>query len=390
MNSFTYWTPTKVVFGADTANLAGSEVKSFGGTNALVIYGGGRAVKSGLLETVTQSLSAQGISYHCVGGVQPNPLIELVQQIVDEHKDNGIDFVLGVGGGSVLDTAKATAHGLASPENPVWDFFCGKAVEKSLPVGVVLTIAAAGSEMSNSSVLTNQALGTKRGLKTQFNRPAFAIMDPVLTYSLPARETACGITDILMHTIERYFGAGSDNAITDELAAALMRVVIRYGIEVLENPSDYKARSEIMWAGSLSHNGLTGLGQTEDFATHQLGHALSAKYDTPHGESLSAVWPSWANHVLPENVSRFAQYARSVWGIADNDNEKAAEAGIEATKDFFHSLGMPTTLTQAVGAGVKNDLEELTRLCTYDFSRTIGFLKVLDDDDIRAIYNAAL
>jgi len=387
LNSFTYWSTTKVVFGADTAGLTGKEVKAFGGKNVLIFYGSGSAVKSGVLDTVTKSLEAEGILYSCVGGVQINPLVEFAQKAVDEYRDKGIDFVLGVGGGSVIDTAKVVAHGLASPDVPLWDFITMKSeIKFSLPIGVVLTIAAAGSETSTSSVLTNKALGVKRGVNTQFNRPMFAIMDPTLTYTLPPVHTACGVVDILMHTLDRYFAPDTDNAMTDELAEALMRVVVKYGKVAMKKPNDYKARAELMWAGSLSHNGLMGLGQTLDFAVHQLGHALSAKYDIPHGESLSIAWPAWAKYVYRDDTSRFAKFARTVWGVTAKDDETASLAGITATVEFFRSLEMPVTLPEAVGMKCKNDVDALAELCSYNKSRTIGSFKVLDYDAIKAIY----
>jgi len=390
MNGFSYWSPTKVVFGADTAGFTGSEVKAFGGTRALVFYGGGSAVKSGLLDKVTQSLSAEGISYFCVGGVQPNPLLDFAQNAVDEYRDKDIDFVLGVGGGSVIDTAKAVALGLASPDVPLWDLFCLKTeVTASVPVGAIPTIAAAGSETSNSAVLTNQAVGIKRGLTTQFNRPRFTIMDPKLTYSLPPYQTACGITDILMHTLERYFAHDADNALTDELSEALMRIVIEYGKAAMKDPRDYKARSELMWAGSLSHNGLTGLGQAMDFSVHQLGQALSAKYDTAHGASLAATWPAWARFVYRDDIPRFAKYARKVWGVTEDEDEAAAVAGIAATEKYFTSIGMPITITEAEGERVKDDIDKLAEICSFYRTRTIGSFRVLDIEAIKAIYKSS-
>jgi len=391
MNSFTYWSPTKVVFGASAVKLTGGEVKAFGGARVLVIYGGGSVVRSGVLDTVTQSLSDEGLLWFSVGGISPNPKIADVQRIVDEYKSKDIDFVLGVGGGSVIDTAKASAHGLASAEIPVVDFYTGKeTVKKSLPVGAVLTIAAAGSETSDSAVLTNQENGIKRGLTTSFNRPRFAVMDPVVTYTLPRRQTVNGITDILMHTLERYFAPEPDNTLTDRIAEALMKVVIQSGIDVLENPDDYKARSELMWAGSLSHNGLTGLGQKQDFSAHQLGHALSSRYNIPHGESLSAVWPAWAIYVYRENIPRFAQYARNVWDIEYYDDNAAALAGIKASEDYFRFLSMPVSITEAVGYNAREDIKILTELCSFFGARTIGSFKVLDKDAICAIYTAAM
>ena len=388
MNSFVFWSPTKVVFGADTAGQTGAEVKSFGGTNVLIFYGMGGAVKSGVLDTVTKSLEAEGIKYTCVGGVQINPLVEFAQKAVDDFKDKNIDFVLGVGGGSVIDTAKAVAHGLKNPSVPIWDFISLKVeLKASLPIGTVLTIAAAGSETSMSAVLTNQALGIKRGLSSQFNRPKFAIMDPVLTYTLPLRHTACGVTDILMHTLDRYFAPDTENSVTDELSEALMRVIIKYGLIVMNKPDDYKARSELMWAGSLSHNTLTGLGQTMDFAVHQLGHAISGLYDTPHGESLSIAWPAWARYVYRSDVVRFARYAKNVWNVTNTNAEAAAIEGISATENFFIKLKMPNTLTEAVGERCKDDIEALADFCTYHKTRKIGTFRVLDFDDIKEIFN---
>ena len=389
MNSFTFWSPTKVIFGADIANQTGKEVKEFGGTNALVFYGTGSAVKSGVLDTVTKSLEAEGIKYTCIGGVQINPLIEFAQKAVDENKDKGIDFVLGVGGGSVIDTAKIVAHGLASPGVPLWDILTMKTeLKASLPIGTVLTIAAAGSETSTSSVLTNQTTGVKRGMNTHFNRPRFAIMDPTLTYTLPPRHTACGVVDILMHTLDRYFAPDAENAVTDELAEALMRVIVKYGKTAMEKPLDYRARAELMWAGSLSHNGLMGLGQTMDFAVHQLGHALSGKYDIPHGESLSIAWPAWARYVYRTDIARFAKYARTVWNVKNADDEAAALEGIKATEDYFRLISVPVTLTESVGGKCKDDVETLADLCSYQKTRTIGSFKVLDYEAIKEIYAA--
>lgn len=391
MNSFSFYSPTKVVFGADTAAQTGSEVKASGGANILVLYGGGSVVESGLLDKVRKSLTNEGIKFTCIGGVQPNPLLEFALEIIDEYKDKSIDFVLAVGGGSTIDTAKTVATGLAGNELPMWDYFCRKALPtKALPVGVVLTIAAAGSETSDSAVVTYQKEGMKRGFNSPLNRPKFAIMDPVLTCSLPPYQVASGIVDILMHTLDRYFAPDTDNAVTDEISEGLMRVIIKYGRVAMENPHNYKARSEIMWAGSLSHNGLTGLGQTMDFAVHQLGMPLSARYDTAHGASLSATWAAWARYVYGDNVARFAKYARTVWSITEAEDEAAAVEGIAATEQFFRDIGMPVTLKEAAGDRVEDDVEILTELCTYYRTRTIGAFKVLDYDDIKAIYQLAL
>jgi len=391
LNSFSFWSPTKIVFGEGTVIQTGNEVRAFGGTRVLVLYGSGSVVKSGLLEEVTQSLKGEGLEYFCVGGVQPNPLLEFALKIIEDYKDKNIDFVLAVGGGSTIDTAKAVATGLLLDELPLWDYFLRKALpKKAVPVGVVLTIAAAGSEMSDSCVVTNKKQSIKRGFNSQTNRPRFAIMDPVLTYSLPPYQVACGVVDMLMHALDRYFAPDTDNAITDEISEGLMRAIIKYGKIAMENPTDYKARSEIMWAGSLTHNGITGLGQTLDFAVHQLGHPLSSKYDAAHGASLAATWPSWARYVYRTDVARFAKFTRDVWGINESDDEAAAVAGINATEEYFRSIGMPVTLTEAVGEGVQGDLDELAKLCSFDRTRTIGSFRALDHDDIRAIYQSAV
>lgn len=391
MNSFSFWNPTKVIFGEGTVVQVGSEVKAFGGKKVLVLYGGGSVVKSGLLDKVTQSLKDEGLEYFCVGGIQPNPLLGFALKVIEDYKDKGIDFILAVGGGSTIDTAKAVATGFLSENIPLWDYFLRKETsKKAVPVGVVLTIAAAGSETSDSCVITNSELGSKRGFNSQNNRPQFAIMDPVLTYSLPLYQIACGVVDMLMHALDRYFAPDTDNAITDEISEGLMRVVLKYGRIAMESPTDYKARSEIMWAGALTHNGIAGLGQTLDFAVHQLGHPLSAKYDIAHGVSLAVTWASWARYVYRDDVARFAKFARQVVGIKEADDEIAAVMGIDATEEFFRSIGIPVTLTEAIGEKVRDDIDELAELCSFGRTRTIGAFRALDHDDIRAIYQAAL
>ena len=289
MRGFSYHVPTKLVFGADSlAQLP--ELICEHGTRALVVSGGSSAKKSGLLDRVFALLDGAGVVYDTVSGVQPNPRAELAREGVKKAIAMNAEVILAVGGGSVIDTAKAIAHGAANPDTDIWEFWSGRQkVTKSLPVGVVLTIPAAGSETSDSAVLTDVALGEKRGLSTQFNRPAFALLDPVLAVTLPKRHIACGVVDIMMHTMDRYFNPICDNEITDSIAEALLRVVIANGTKIYADASDLHAMSEIMWCGSLSHNGLTGLGGNKDFAPHQLGHGLSEKYDSIHGESLSCV-----------------------------------------------------------------------------------------------------
>lgn len=392
MHSFQYYISTEVVFGADALSQLPALIKKHGGSRVLIVYGGGSAVRSGLLGRVQALLTDAAIAYDTLGGVQPNPRLALAREGVKKALALGADLILAVGGGSVIDTAKAVAHGAANPETDIWQFWKRQQiVTKTTPVGVVLTIPAAGSEMSDSAVLTNAEAGEKRGLSTDFNRPAFAVMDPSLAATLPKRQLACGVTDIMMHTLDRYFNPVTDNAITDELAEALLRVVVRYGAAVCENPGDLKAMSEIMWCGSLSHNGLTGLGGKKDFAPHQLGHALSEKFDVYHGESLSSVWPAWARYVCPADPARFARYARNVWGVREADDDLAAEQGIAATEGYFRQLGMPVRLSALSGVGVQDEagLADLALRCSYQKSRTVGTFRVLGYDDMLRIYRAA-
>lgn len=347
-------------------------------------------MQSGLLRRVTDSLDREGLAWEAVGGVHPNPLAEFAQKIVDEHRDQGFDFLLAVGGGSVIDTAKAVSYGLSDPATPIWDYFSKKAIpSRNLPVGVVLTIAAAGSETSDSAVLTLESEHLKRGLSTPLNRPKFAIMDPTVTVSLPPHQTACGVTDIMMHTLDRYFAQGTGNDMTDGIARAVLRTAIRAGAAVMADPNDVKARGELMWAGSISHNGLTGLGQVRDFSVHQLGHELSGMFDIPHGESLSAMWPAWARYVMESDVPRFAHYAREIWDVADEDERKAAVQGIDATEAFFRSLGMPVTLGQTVGVQPEETLKALAHKCSFGGARTIGSLRPLGEEEILRVYQKA-
>ncbi|MDP4090190.1 MAG: iron-containing alcohol dehydrogenase, partial [Bacillota bacterium] len=297
MQSFIFHSPTEVAFGKDAELKAAEEIKKFGGSRVLIVYGGGSVVKSGLLARVKETLSKNDIAFIEFGGAQPNPLLSHTTAGVKKAIEFGADFILAVGGGSVIDTAKGIAHGTANPDTDIWKFWTRElAVQKSLPVGAILTISAAGSETSDSAVLTNDETGSKRGLGTIFNRPKFAIMNPELTYTLPEYQIACGIVDIMMHTLDRYFTLTEGNEITDEIAEAVLRVTIKNGKTALKNPKDYQSMSELMWCGSISHNGITGLGAVTDFAPHQLGHELSAKFDVAHGASLSAVWGSWAEY----------------------------------------------------------------------------------------------
>jgi len=391
MKSFTFYAPTKVIFGKGAEMNVAKETREFGGTKVMVVYGGGSVVKSGLLDKITRQLEDEGIPYITLGGVRPNPVLSFAREGIKQALDNGVDFILAVGGGSVIDTAKAIAHGAANPGIDVWSFWTGEAVlEKSLPVGVVLTLSAAGSETSNSAVITNDEIMSKRGFATDFNRPKFAIMNPELTYTMPKYQIMCGIVDIMMHTMERFFTKELDNELSDEIAAALLRVMIKNGPVALENPRDYHAMSEIMWCGSVSHNDLTGLGGAPDFGTHELGMELSAMFDVAHGASLSTMWDSWARYCFSQNPERFAQFGRMVWGITGDNAEEVGMAAIERMVAFYKSIGAPTCFSE-LGIGVQPEsvLSELSDRCVYFGKRKIGIFKVLDRDDIYQIYKMA-
>ena len=392
MQSFQYYIKTDLVFGEESVCRTAELVKKHGGSRVLVVYGGGSAKRSGLLDRVFALLDEALIPYDSIGGVQPNPRVELAREGVKRAVEFRADLILAVGGGSVIDTAKAIAHGAANPETDIWEFWKRREVlTRSTPVGVILTIPAAGSETSDSAVLTNEQEQEKRGLNTDLNRPAFAILDPKLAMTLPTRQLSCGVTDILMHTLDRYFTPADDNELTDALAEALLRVVIRNGPKVVENENDLHAMSEIMWCGSVSHNGLTGLGAPREFTTHQLGHALSEKFDAIHGETLSAMWGSWARYVWETKPARFARFARNVWDVDDVDADEAAMLGIEATENFFRSLHMPVSLGELKDVGVQSEegLQELALRCSYQKTRTIGSFRVLGYDDMLEIYRLA-
>lgn len=351
MLNFEFCSPTKFVFGKDGQHNVGSLVREFGGSRALIVYGGGSVVRSGLLAQVTASLDAAGVAHLELGGVKPNPRSDLVYEGVRLCKENGVDFVLPVGGGSTIDTAKAIADG-ALYDGDFWDFYCGKAqVTRALPHGCVLTIPAAGSEGSNSAVITQLDGNLKRGLNTEFHRPRFAVMNPELTFTLPRYQLACGITDMMAHIMERYFTNTPDVALTDRLAEALLCSIIEAAPIAIANDHDYESHATLMWAGMLAHNNSVGVDREQDWASHQIGHEISAKYDTAHGASLAVVFPAWMQYVYKHDVARFVRFATRVWGIdpTRKTDEETALAGIAAMKAFFASIGMPQTLEQAGG-----------------------------------------
>lgn len=392
MKSFIYYTPTEVVFGKGSESKVGNLVKQFGGKKVLLHYGGKSAERSGLLDRVCGALDAEGVKYVKLGGVVPNPRLSKVYEGIELCKKEGVDLILAVGGGSVIDSAKAIGLGLMY-DGDVWDFFAGKAkAESGFPVGVVLTIPAAGSEMSCSCVITKEDGAEKRSYDDDIIRPKFAVMDPELTYSLPAYQTACGVVDIMMHTMERYFSHEDDMTLTDEVAEAILRTVKDCAYNVLKNPGDYRCRAQIMWAGSLSHNGLTGCGTIGDFASHRLEHELSALYDVAHGAGLAAVWATWARYVFKENVSRFVRFAVNVMGVTNDftDPEATALAGIEAMERFYRDLSMPTSISELIGReATDSEIRFMAEKCSHGGTRTVGHFKELDMADMEAIYRLA-
>lgn len=389
MLNFEYNTPTKVVFGKGAEESTGALVKEQGCKKVLVHFGGKSAKASGLLDRICLSLEKEGISYVTLGGVQPNPRLSKVYEGIELCKKEGVDFLLAVGGGSVIDSAKAIAYGLAN-EGDVWDLYEKKRVpEGCYPVGAVLTIAAAGSEMSNSSVITKEEGWLKRGLNTEYARCKFAIMNPELTYTLPAYQTASGCVDILSHTQERYFTLEEGTELTDEIAEGLMRTVIRNAKLLMTQPEDYTARANVMWASSVSHNGLTGCGTMGDWACHQLEHELGGMFDVAHGAGLAAVYGSWARYVYKVKPERFAKFAEKVFGILEGSVEEKAVAGIEAMEEFYRSIGMPTNIQELGIALTDEQIEELAEKCTFFGKRKIGAFMPLDKEDIIKIYHMA-
>ncbi len=391
MNSFQYYTPTKVVFGSDTHHQVGKLVKEQNCRKVLLHFGGGSARRSGLLDAIEASLKAEGIEYVTLGGVVPNPRLSLVYEGIELCKQEQVDFILAVGGGSVIDSAKAIGYGVAN-HGDVWDFYDRKRhATDCVPIGVVLTIAAAGSEMSDSSVITKDEGGIKRGYSSNLCRPRFAVMNPDLTLTLPDYQTACGCTDILMHTMERYFTNGGHMELTDTLAEGLMRTVIKYAYVLKDDPQNKQARHEIMWAGSLSHNGLTGCGNAgNDFATHGLEHELSGIFDVAHGAGLAAVWGSWARYVYQNCLDRFYRYAVKVMDVAEGEPRSVALQGIERTESFFRDIGMPICIRELGIDPTPDQVEELAKKFAIACGGQKGSAMVLHKDDMLAIYQAAL
>ena len=389
MVDFRFYAPTEVVFGKESEEHLVEMVRKYGGRKLLLHYGGHSAERSGLLGSVREKLNEAGLPFVELGGVKPNPRLSLVHEGIELCRKENVDFILAVGGGSVIDSSKAIAYGMKY-DGDVWDIYARKYVPtETLPVGCILTIPAAGSEMSDSSVITKEEGDLKIGYSNNLCRPKFAIMNPVRTFTLPPYQTACGATDIMMHTMERYFGKADDMTLIDNIAEALMRTVKDCVFHVLRNPEDYRNRANIMWASSLGHNDLTGDRGYSDFATHQLEHELSAMFD---GAGLAAIWPSWARYVHKENVARFVRFAVNVMDVPNDftDPEATAMAGIEAIERFYHAIGMPTNIPELIGRELTEDeIKELARKCSHDDGRTIGGFKVLDKNDMTEIYKMA-
>ena len=392
MKDFCYYAPTKVVFGRESEEQVADLVKQFGGTKVLVHYGGQSAVRSGLLDKVCHQLQQGGVNHVLLGGVVPNPRLSKAREGIELCRREGVDFILAVGGGSVIDSAKCIAYGVCY-DGDVWDFYLGKARPTAmLPVASVLTIPAAGSEMSEASVITNEDGDVKLGYSNDMARPKFAIMNPERTFTLPPYQTAAGVTDMMMHTMERYFTKDDDMDLTTDLAEAVLRRMKSAVFEVLRNPQDYRHRAQIMWGGSIAHNGLTGCGISDDWATHQLEHELSGMFDVTHGAGLAAIWPSWARYVMHENLSRFVRFAVNVMDVPNDftDPETVALKGIEAMERFYHDIGMPVNIRELIGRDITDDeIREMARKCSRDYTTTCGCLKVLHAEDMEAIYRMA-
>jgi alcohol dehydrogenase YqhD (iron-dependent ADH family) len=388
MINFRFLCPTEIIFGKDSELKVGEETKKYG-TRVLLHYGSGHIKKSGLYEKAIESLKKAGVEFVVLGGVMPNPRLSLVREGIRLCRENGVDFILAVGGGSVIDSAKAIAMG-AVDDGDVWDFYEGRrGAVSALPVGVVLTIPAAGSESSNGTVVTNEETGDKRPYDSEVLRPKFALMNPELTYSLPAYQTACGASDIMAHIMERYFTQVQNVDFTDRLCEAALKAVIRNTPLILAAPNGYDARAEIMWAGSVAHNDLLGTGRIGDWASHMIEHELSGINDVAHGAGLAIIFPAWMRYVYKQDVSRFAQFAVRVWDIEMDffDPERTALAGIDAIKSFFKSIGLPVSLSE-IGITPEH-YEHIASNCRRTDGDTVGSFMPLRITDIIEILKIA-
>ena len=389
MNNFTFYSPTYFVFGKNTENEAGHYVKRFGGSKVLIHFGGGSVVRSGLLERVKGSLDKENISYVELGGVLPNPRSGLVYEGIELCRKEGVDFILAVGGGSVIDSAKAIAAGVKY-EGDFWDFFEGKPVTEAIKVATVLTIAAAGSEGSGDTVITKEDGMYKRGAGSEALRPVFSILNPELTQTLPAYQTACGATDIMAHVFERYFTNTTEVEITDRMCEAVLLTMIKEVPRLMEDPNNYDARSNVMWAGMVAHNNIVGVGREQDWSSHMIEHELSALYDVAHGAGLAVIFPAWMTYVMKQDVNRFAQLAVRVWGCHMNyaNPEETAKEGIKRLKQFLSSIGMPINFKE-LGAK-EEDIPIMVEKLGLGEDGSIGGFVRLKNSDIDKIYRLAL
>lgn len=386
MRDFTYYAPTKVFFGKGKENRVGEIIKGYGFKKIMMQYGRSSIKANGLYERVMTSLKASCIEVVEMGGVEPNPKLDFIRKAVKVAKEEKVELILAVGGGSVIDSSKFTALGAAN-DFDVWDLPMGKATpESALPVGCILTLAAAGSEMSASAVMTNMEENLKKGFGSEYNRPLFSICNPELTYTVNKYHTACGITDIMAHTMERYFFPCEDTPLTDRVAEAVLKSVIEAGTVLMSDPENYEARAAMMWGSSLSHNNLTGCGRENALAVHQLEHALSGEFDhIAHGAGLAVLFPAWARYVYRANIPRFAQFARRVWEVNEADDEKAAVLGIEKMAEYFSSIGMPSRLRDF---GIENASERLADLCSFGKTRVVNSYIPLDFDRVKEIFES--
>lgn len=389
MNNFTFYSPTEFVFGRETESRTAELVKKYGGSKVLIVYGGGSVIRSGLLARVESVLSDAGIAYVELGGIQPNPTDPKVYEGIELGRRERIDFILPVGGGSVIDTAKAIAVGIPY-EGDFWDFFIGKAVpEKAVRIGVVLTIPAAGSEGSGNSVITKLDGLKKLSLRTpEVLRPAFAVMNPELTYTLPAWQTACGITDMMAHIMERYFTNTEDTEVTDRICEGTLKAIIYEAMRVTIEPCNYGARANLMWAGMIAHNGTCGVGCEEDWSSHFLEHEVSAVYNVSHGAGLAVIFPAWLTYMAEHHAGKVAQYAAHVWDVPKSTDCKAmALEGIRRFKSFLHSIGMPVTFREL---GIEHpDIDLLVKKFHENKGERVGNYFPLDSKASREIYEIA-
>ena len=387
-----YYTPTRVFFGKGAETKLGETLNRDGYKKALLHYGGKSAIESGMLERVEKDLLSNGIDYIKVGGVVPNPRVTLVRKAIEEAKKHGSEIIIALGGGSVIDSAKAIAYGLFNPEGDIWDYYLGeRKVKGAFPLSAILTLSATGSEMSASSVISNdEGPGYKRGLNSEWGRPKYAFLNPELTYSVSPYQTASGSADIMMHTLERFFHSGEGLTLTDDLSVSLLKSVMAYTPIALSDPKNYKARANLMWAGSLSHNGLMNMGSDSrgDWACHQMEHELSAKYDCPHGAGLTAIWGSWARYVFPSIKERLVILGEKLFSL-EGESDVVAKKTIDEMEKFFSSISMPVTIKELGIELSEEDIESLSFGATFHGKRTLGDSFRLGGKEISDIYRMA-